>query len=161
MLKQLIRRLGLDRVEDRLSQEMQRMKIEVLQEERKVVQSLLDRIEERIASLNSGGKASAKKRAPGRPKGSSKAVVRTRGAGETLKDYVLKTMTEAGGPMQLAAIAENVRKLGYNTTAKPGTLLTSVHKVLRDSSLYKRIKRGVYRLKRQTGEPATSNTRKE
>lgn len=149
MIRQLIKRLGLDRMEDYLSDEMRRVKIEVLQEERKVVQSLLDRIEERIASLGGGkrgARGAGKRRGAGRPK---KHAMRSRKPGESLRDYVQKVLEKASGPLKVTDLIERVKGLGYKSIASPNSLLTSTYKVLANTAVYHRVKAGVYELKKK------------
>lgn len=149
MIKQLVKRLGLDRVEDYLSAEMRRVKTEVLKEERKVVHSLLGRIEGRLAAL--GGRTRGGARGAGRRKrgGRRKAAVRVRKPGQALKDYVLKAVRKAGGPVDAADLGKRVKALGYKTIAAPKNLTVSIYKLLADKSLYHRVKAGVYELKRK------------
>lgn len=157
MIKQLIKRLGLDRVEDYLTEEMRRVKIEVLQEERNVVKSLLERIEDRIASLDGrkrGPKAAGKKRGPGRPKGSKSRAPRTRKPGQALRDYVRKALEKAGAPVNAAELGARVKELGYKSVASSNSMLTSIYKVLADNALYKKVEAGVYELKKKAAGKA-------
>ncbi len=157
MIKQLIKRLGLDRVEDYLTEEMRRVKVEVLQEERSVVKSLLDRIEGRIASLAGGKRApkgAGKKRGPGRPKGSKSRATRARKPGQALRDYVRKALEKAGAPVNAAELGARVKELGYKSVASSNSMLTSIYKVLGNNPLYKKVEAGVYELKKKAAGKA-------
>lgn len=154
MIRQLVKRLGLDRVEDYLTEEMRRVKLEVLQEERRMVAGLLARIEGRLAAVGGAPRgrkrrAAAKKAAPPKRRADKKGVMRARGPGESLRDYIMKAATKAGKPVKASDLIARVKELGYKTVADSGNLLTSIYKVLGNKSVYRRVKAGVYGLKKQ------------
>lgn len=162
MIRQLVKRLGLDRVEEYITEEMRRVKLEVLQEERRVVASLLARIEGRLASLGGAprrrkrraAKAAVAEAAAPKQRRGKRGVMRARKPGESLSDFILKAAAKAGKPMKASDLVDRVKELGYKSVAKAGNLLTSIYKVLGDKAIYHRVEAGVYELKKRAAAAA-------
>lgn len=146
MIRDLIRRLGLDRLDEYLTDEIRRAKLAALQEERAVVEGLLDRIEGRLSeaagSLKRGGRAAGATPTKRRRKGAP----RFRRPGETLKDMVVKALNRVGGPVAVDKLLALVKKVGYKSAASLNSLKTSVYTALSDRKLFERVDAGIYRL---------------
>jgi hypothetical protein len=91
-------------------------------------------------------------RGPGRPPGSGRGPGRPRGSGRrgggpregSLKDVILKVLSNAGEPMKVADISDAVLKSGYSTKNK--TLAKSVGIALAGMDGVKKVGRGLYRI---------------
>ena len=155
MIKALIRKLGLDRIGEVLADEVRRAEVEVLREERDLLVAMIAKLDERIAGL--GGtrrgrppKAVALARpkaviAAAPPPATRKARI-TPKPGETLKDFVLKVLSTAAGPVNASTLVDLVLQAGYTTNAKRTTLVTSTYTVLTDKKLFRKMGKGVFAL---------------
>ncbi len=153
MLADLIKRLGLDRIGDVLAEEVRRLQVQALQEERAVLAKTIAGLDARIAGLGGRGRgrprraepATASPSAPPRKPRRRRARIAPK-AGETLKDFVVKVLAKAGGPVKATDLVDLVKQAGYRTSAMRGTLVTSVYRALADKHVFRRLGKGVFAL---------------
>lgn len=150
MIRALMQKLGLDRIGDLVADQVRQVQVLALREERDVLTRMITKLDERIAGLAG--------RRRGRPPKATAAIVTTptrrprhrrrvvHAPGETLRDMVVKALSSAGGPVKASTLVELVKQLGYRTTAKPSTLLTSIYHVLVDTRVFRKMGKGVYGL---------------
>ncbi len=153
MIRALMQKLGLDKLGEVVAEELRRVERQILGEERDVLAAMLARLDERIAGF--GGKRR------GRPPKAVSATAapapatrkprrrKTRIApkpGETLKDFVVKALAKAGGPVKVTTLVDLVLEAGYKTSAKRSTLVTSTYTALTDKKLFRKFGKGVFGL---------------
>lgn len=170
MIRALMQKLGLDRIGDVFADELKRVQVEVLREEREILARMMEKLDERIRAL--GGKrrgrppkaastVAAPAAAPMRRPRRKKAIARQ--PGETLQVFVLRAFRKARGPVQVAHLVKRVTQLGYRTGSSPKNLLLRVYHVLADERLFKKLGKGLYALAlpgRDGARPKTTTVRK-
>ena len=161
MVRELIRRLGLDRIGEYIDEELRQAKLKALQEERTLVQSLLDRIEERLAAATGKPKPPKHATAKRPAKTPGKGAPRFRKPGESLKEMAVKALEAAKKPLAVDELRARVMKLGYRTAASADNLRVSFFKVLADTKLFKKVEAGVYKLARATKPEAAKPAAKK
>lgn len=120
-----------------------RVRREMIEEELRRLQGLVADAEQRLRALDGKERKPRAAAKRGRKKGGGR-----RPAGGGLRDYVVKAFEGADKPLTTAEVAEKVMQGGYKTSAKPANLRIMLVKVLGDKSLFKKVKRGVYKLKK-------------
>ncbi len=140
---------GLDQIKAIIEREGMIVRRQVLEEEHARLLAQVASVERRLAELGgerqrpraaAGPKA---RRGPGRPP----SVGRPAGGG--LRDFVAKALEAAGKNLTTAELAEQVVQVGFQTKAKPSNLRIMLVKALKDKSLFRKVKRGVYALKKK------------
>ncbi len=147
VIRDLMQKLGFDRIGDLVADQVRQVQLDILREERDVLARMMSKRNERIREA--GGKPR------GRPPKATSAIAATptrrprrrrrivHAPGQTLRDMVVKALAKAGGPVKATTLVEFVKELGYRTTAKPSTLLTSIYHILSDTKLFRKMGRGV------------------
>ncbi len=163
MLGALVKRLGLDRLEEVLAEELRKARLEILQEERTLLLGQVARIDERIRGL--GGK-----RGPGRPRSAPslqqsrtvppsatgrpavKAPANGRGGskqGGMIQGLIRKALDD-GASVTIAQLVDRVKKAGYEGKASPSNLRIMLVKTLKKNrEFFRKVRRGVYRLRKE------------
>ncbi len=148
MLADLLKRLGLDKIGEVLAEEVRRLQVQVLEEERAILAKTISDLDERMAKL--GGKLGGRPQqsastiaAPTRPRRKGRSTPKS---GETLKDFIVRTLAKAGGPVKVNALVDLVLEAGYRTNAKRTTLVTSAYNTLADRRVFRKIGKGVFAL---------------
>lgn len=134
---------GLGQIQVIIERERMRVLRQLLEEELARVLDQAASIKKRIEGLDGRGRAprAAAKRGP-KP-GSGR-----RPAGGGLRDYVVKAFEGGDVPLTTAELAEKVVKVGFKTKAKPTNLRVMLVKVLANKQQFKKVKRGVYKLRK-------------
>lgn len=165
MIRALIQKLGLDKIDDVLADEAHRVQVEVLREERDILAKMIARLDERIAALGGKRRGRPPKAAPAiatpptpRPR---RKKVAAREPGETLAFFVLRAFRNARGPMKVAHLVKRVRQLGYRTVSNPKNLLLRMYRVLRDKNIYRKVGTGLYALALPTPQRAVKPRRRK
>ena len=166
MINALVRKLGLDRIGDMLADEIRRAERQILEEEREVLAKMIARLDERIAGLGGKRRSRPPKAAitaappPATRKPRRKPARVTPKPGETLKDFVVKVLTKAGGLVKVTTLVDLVLEAGYKTNAKRSTLVTSTYTVLTDKKLFRKMGKGVFGLVAAPAAPQKAPTAK-
>lgn len=168
MLGDLVKRLGLDRLEEVLAEELRKARLQVLQEERTLLLGQVARIDERIRGL--GGN-----RGPGRPRSVGSVpqaprvaavpkgrAARKRGGqrktGGMIQGLLRKALAD-GASVSIAQLVERVRKAGYEGEASASNLRIMLVKTLKKNrEFFRRVRRGVYRLRKETAVEGQAGT---
>lgn len=116
-----------------------RVRRELLQEVVAGLQKLAAEFEQRLEGKAPRARRAAKR---GRKKGGGR-----RPAGGGLRDYAVKAFEGADKPLTTKEVGDKVVAGGYKTKAKPANLRIMLVKVLGDKKIFKKVKRGVYKLK--------------
>lgn len=146
MIRELIRRLGLDKIGVYIEDEVRKARLQALQEERSVLLRIIEGLDERLAKLG-GTTRAAKRSAPRkRAKAPGKGAPRFRKPGETLKEMAVKALQAAKKPLAVDALRAQLMKLGYKSAASASNLRISIFKALGDKKLFKKVEAGVYKL---------------
>ena len=106
------------------------------------LRDLVAEAEQRLRALDGKGRKPRGAVKRGRKKGGRRPV------GGGLRDYVVKAFEGAEKPLTTAEVAAKVTSSGYKTSAKPANLRIMLVKVLGDKSVFKKVKRGIYKLKK-------------
>ncbi len=164
MIDALVKRLGLDRLEEVLGEELRKERLQILQEERTLLLGQVARIDERIRGL--GGK-----RRPGRPR-SAASVQQTptvapvaskhpavkvpakgpeeKKTGGMIQGLIRKALAD-GASVTIAQLVERVKKAGYDGKASASNLRIMLVKTLKKNrEFFRKVRRGVYRLRKET-----------
>ncbi len=146
-----MQKLGLDRIGDVVADEVRRVQVEVLREERNVLSAMIARLDARIAGLGGKRRGRPPKAASTIPTPAATRRPRRRRRvlhrpGETLREMVAYALAKVGGPVKATTLVDLVQEVGYKTTAKRSTLLTSIYHVLADEKLFRKFGKGVFGL---------------
>lgn len=142
MLQNLVKRLKLDALEAALVDEGRRMRVEVLGRVRDSLRRELERIDTKIGQL-SGGRRGARSRAGGRPR----KGLGPRRKGDTFKDAVVRVFKKTGDSLHVNDLADMIKEVGFKTKATRSNLVVQAYRALKDTTLFKKVGRGIYALK--------------